>query len=216
MQRPLADEIRPKTLDEVVGQRQSPGARRGAPPADRLRHRGQHGVLRPLRHRQDHHRQHHRPADQQDSPPAQRHHRVFAGREGHHRRRWDPAGPRRDFAVSGRDPVLQQEAAAESAGVHGERLPDPHRLHHGEPVLLRLRRPALPQHGVRVQGRDAGGGGARCPPGPEDRAGEIFPASGVGGGGAPADRQPPAAAMSERPSTRWSSSARRPCRRTGS
>ena len=96
--------------------------------------------------------------------------------------------PRRDLAVPGRDPVLQQEAAAEPAGVHGERLPDPHRLHHGEPVLLRLRRPALPQHGVRVQGRDAGGGGARRPPGPEDRAGEISPAPGVGGGGAPADR----------------------------
>ena len=54
----------------------------------------------PLRHRQDHHRQHHRPADQQDSPPAQRHHRVFAGREGHHRRRWDPAGPPAGFCCT--------------------------------------------------------------------------------------------------------------------
>ena len=63
MQRPLADEIRPKTLDEVVGQRHllSPGA-----VLRRLIDSGTEAnmVLRPLRHRKDHHRQHHRPADQ--------------------------------------------------------------------------------------------------------------------------------------------------------
>ena len=62
MQRPLADEIRPKTLDEVVGQKHllAPGAvlRRLIEAGDG----GQYGLLRSLRHRQDHHCQHHRPA----------------------------------------------------------------------------------------------------------------------------------------------------------
>ena len=62
MQRPLADEIRPKTLDEVVGQRHllSPGA-----VLRRLIDSGtEANMVFYLRHRKDHHRQHHRPADQ--------------------------------------------------------------------------------------------------------------------------------------------------------
>ena len=96
MRRPLADEIRPQTLDEVVGQKHLLGE---SAVLRRIIESGtiaQHGLLRPLGHRQDHRGQHHRPADQPDPPPAQRHHRLhlpdikdIIGRRGH------PPGPRR-------------------------------------------------------------------------------------------------------------------------
>ena len=38
-------------------------------------------------------------------------------------------------------------------------LPDADRLHHGKPLFLCVQRPALPQHGVRVQGGVRRGGG---------------------------------------------------------
>ena len=73
--RPLADEIRPKTLDEVVGQKHILGK-------DGLLRRiiegGRHpqpDLLRPLWDGEDHGGQHHRPAHQPPPPPAQRHHR---------------------------------------------------------------------------------------------------------------------------------------------
>ena len=40
--------------------------------------------------------------------------------------------------------------------------------HHGESLFLCLRGPSQPEHGFRVQGRAAGGGGARRPPGAGD------------------------------------------------
>ena len=101
MHGPLADEIRPKTLDEVVGQRHllAPG-----------------GVLRRLIDaRTDANMVFYGPSgtgkttvaniiaekDPQDVVPSERHHGVLAGREGHHRGCGDAAGPRRHPAVSG-------------------------------------------------------------------------------------------------------------------
>ena len=63
--RPLADEIRPQTLDEVVGT-EAPARPEGA----LLRRLIESGTsanlifLRPLRDGQDHHRGHHRPPDE--------------------------------------------------------------------------------------------------------------------------------------------------------
>ena len=54
--RPLADEIRPQTLDEVVGQKHI---------------LGREGLLRRIIEGQ-----HHRPADQPAPAPAERHYRV--------------------------------------------------------------------------------------------------------------------------------------------
>jgi len=47
-------------------------------------------------------------------------------------------GGGRHPAVSGRDPVPEQKAAAEPAGVHRGRLGHPHCIHHREPVFLHL------------------------------------------------------------------------------
>jgi len=124
------------------------GPRRPAAAAHRGRDLRQHDLLWPLRHRQDHHRLHHRQAHGEGPVSPERHHRVFAGCEGHHRGRGHHAGPQRGAAVPGRDPVFQQEAAAKPAGVHGKRQDHPHRLHHGESLFLCVQRPAVPQHGV--------------------------------------------------------------------
>ena len=102
--RPLADEIRPKTLDEVVGQKHILGKdgllRRiiegGDIPnlifygpsgtgkttvaniiAQRTNRPLQPDLLRPLGDGKDHGGQHHRPAHQPPPPPAQRHHRLY-------------------------------------------------------------------------------------------------------------------------------------------
>lgn len=101
MQRPLADEIRPKTLDEVVGQKHllAPGA-----------------VLRRLIERgTDANMVFYGPSGTGKTTianiiaqrtnktlyRAQRHYRVAAGCQGHLRRRGDADGSRRRAAVSG-------------------------------------------------------------------------------------------------------------------
>ena len=129
MQRPLADEIRPKTLDEVVGQRHllSPGA-----------------VLRRLI----------------DSGTEAN--MVFYGPSGTGKttianiiaRQTNKTLHRLNATTASLQDVKDIIAdvgtllAPGPAGIHGERLFDPHRLHHGEPVLLCVRSPAVPQHGV--------------------------------------------------------------------
>ena len=94
--RPLADEIRPQTLEDVVGQSHILGKNGVVAPHHRERSGAQHGLLRPLRHRQDHSGQHHRQADPPHPAPAQRHHRLHCG---HSRRSslmlapcWRPTG----------------------------------------------------------------------------------------------------------------------------
>ena len=148
MQRPLADEIRPKTLDEVVGQRHllAPGAvlRRlidSGTEANMVFY-GPSGTgkttIANIIARQTNktlHRLNATTASLQDVKDIIADVGTLLAPGGH-------------SAVPGRDPVLQQKAAAEPAGVHGERVSDPHRLHHGEPVFLCVRRPAVPQHGV--------------------------------------------------------------------
>ena len=90
--RPLADEIRPQTLDEVAGQKHLLGE--GAL-LRRLIESGAEANLifyGPIRHGEDHHCQHHRPPDEKDPVPPQCHHGVPAGRKGGHQRRGHHAG----------------------------------------------------------------------------------------------------------------------------
>ena len=114
------------------------GGERPAAPHHRERTHPQPGLLWPLRYRQNHGGQHHRQAHQPAPPPAQRHHGLHLGYQGHHQGHRHHAGPRWGAALSGRDSVLQQEAAAVFAGVYGERQDHPDRLHHGEPLFLRV------------------------------------------------------------------------------
>ena len=100
MHRPLADEIRPKTLDEVVGQRHllAPGGvlRRliDAGTDANMVFYGPSGtgkttvanIIAEKTHK---------------SVPPERHHGVLAGREGYHCGCGDTSGPRRHPAVSG-------------------------------------------------------------------------------------------------------------------
>ena len=75
MYQPLADRIRPKTLDEVVGQRHILGENGLLRRVIESGQDPQHGVLRPLRHGQDHGGQHHRRPFRANPAAAQRHHR---------------------------------------------------------------------------------------------------------------------------------------------
>ena len=80
--RPLADEIRPQTLDEVAGQKHLLGE--GA----LLRRLIESGAEANLIF----YGQHHRPPDEKDPVPPQCHHGVPAGRKGGHQRRGHHAG----------------------------------------------------------------------------------------------------------------------------
>ena len=62
MYQPLADLLRPQTLDEVYGQEHILG--KGAVLRRLIGQHPQHGVLRPQRHGKDHRCQYHRQADQ--------------------------------------------------------------------------------------------------------------------------------------------------------
>ena len=148
MQRPLADEIRPKTLDEVVGQRHllAPGAvlRRLIDSGDR----GQHGVLRALRHRQDHHRQHHR---RQTNKTLHRLNATTASLQDVKDIIADVGtllAPGGILLYLDEIQYFNKKQQQSLLGVYGERVSDPHRLHHGEPILLCVRGAAVPQHGV--------------------------------------------------------------------
>lgn len=50
MYQPLADELRPTTLDDVYGQEEILGEGRMLPPDDRVRPRAEPDLLRPERH----------------------------------------------------------------------------------------------------------------------------------------------------------------------
>ena len=111
-------------------------------------------------------------------------------------------GPERRPALPRRDPVVQQKAAAVPARAHRKRQDHAHRLHDGEPVFLYLQRHPQPLHGLRVQ--------AASPPRPSEKAvrravrlyGRKGAARGHGGAGrARAHRKRPAAAISARRST---------------
>ena len=145
--RPLADEIRPKTLDEVVGQKHI---------------LGKDGLLRRIIEGGDiPNLIFYGPSGTGKTTVAN----IIAQRTNRPLHRLNattasisdikdiiadigtllaPTGA----AVPGRDPVFQQEAAAVPAGVYGEREDHPHRLHHREPLLLRVRGGALPVHRV--------------------------------------------------------------------
>ena len=156
-----------------------------AAPSHRERHGHQPHFLRALWHRQDHRGQHHRQAGEKDPVLPERHHRVLAGCEERHRRCGHHAGTQRRAAVSGRDPVFQQEAAAEPAGVSGERQDHHDRLYYGESVFLHLQRAAVPQHRVRVQASDGGGDHPRRGAGAVHRKGAQPAALHMGGRCAP-------------------------------
>ena len=116
----------------------SAGAGAGVPPHHRERPHPQHDLLRPLRHRQDHRGPHHCGEQRHDPPQAKRHllrHRRHQGRAQGHRHAGRGGG---HPALSGRDPVPEQKAAAEPVGVHRGRQRDPHRLHDREPLFLHL------------------------------------------------------------------------------
>ena len=74
--RPLADEIRPDSLDDVVGQKHILGEGGTPAPHHRERQDPQPGLLRPIGYRQDHGGQHHRPPFRPGPAADQRHHRV--------------------------------------------------------------------------------------------------------------------------------------------
>ena len=131
--RPLADEIRPKNLDEVVGQRHI---------------LGQDGLLRriiesgeipnlifygpPARERPRWPTS--SPSGPTAPPPAQRYHRLHQRHQGHHRRHRHPAGPGGCCSTWTRSSISIKKAAV-PAGVYGEWEDHPHRLHHGKPVF---------------------------------------------------------------------------------
>jgi putative ATPase len=139
MYRPLADEIRPKTLDEVVGQEHilgKNGLLRRIIESGSIPNMIFYGPSAPAR-----------PPWQTSSPlpPAGR----CTGStppppalrtSNPSWRTWTRSCAGRHPAVSGRDPVFQQEAAAVPAGVHGKRQDHPDRLHHGKPVFLCVQR----------------------------------------------------------------------------
>ena len=116
----------------------SAGPGQGVSPHHRERTHPQYDLLRPVRYRQDHSGPHHRREQRHDPAQAQRHflrhRRHQGGAQGH---RYAGGGGRHP-AVSGRDPVPEQKAAAEPAGVHRGRLGHPHCIHHREPVFLHL------------------------------------------------------------------------------
>ena len=138
---------------------------------DRLPH-----LVRPSGHREDDDRAGHRQHHPLQVRPDQRHHR---GQEGHGGRRAEGEGrPRhggaQDHPLRGRDPPLQQGAAGLPAPVRGGRHRDPHRRHHGEPLLRGQPRAGLPLPHLRAE--------AAVPAGPREapEEGAVRPREGTG------------------------------------
>ena len=138
MQRPLADEIRPKTLDEVVGQKHllAPGA-----------------VLRRLiESGAEANMVFYGPSGTGKTTIAN----IIAQRTNKTLYRLNATtaslqdvkdiiadvgtlmAPGGILLYLDEIQYFNKKTAAEPAGVHGERVPDPDRLHHGEPLFLRL------------------------------------------------------------------------------
>ena len=145
-QAPLAARLRPRTLDEVVGQEHLVGPGRPAAHAGRGRPGRLGHPVGPRRHRQDHPR-----------PPAGRHHRQAPHHAlGHRRRREGRArGPGRgaappgragpgDHALHRRGAPLLQVPAGRAAPRRRGRARRAHRGHHGEPLLRGQSAPVEP------------------------------------------------------------------------
>ena len=147
---PLAARLRPRTLDDVVGQEHLVGPGQAVAPPGRAGPADQRDLLGPARHRQDHAgaggRRQHQTGLRTDErrqcrdqgcarrdragPPANR-----RARQGH-----DP--------VPRRDPPVQQGAAGRTAARRRGRHVDDDRRDHREPVLRSQPAVAQPQHAV--------------------------------------------------------------------
>ncbi len=156
---PLAARMRPRTLEEFVGQARPARARHAARRRHPPRRRREHHPLGAARHRQDDagptHRALHRPPVRR----LQRRHRGrAAGARDPPRGRGPPAsGPGHDPLLR-RDPPLQPRPAGRVPAAVEQRHHHADRRHHREPVVRAQRRAAVPLPGV-----GAGAAGRRGP-----------------------------------------------------
>ena len=96
----------------------SAGTGQGVPPYHRERAYPQYDLLWPIRHGQDHRGPHHCRKQRYDAAQAERHILRHRGHQGGAQGHRYAGGSGRHPAVSGRDPVSEQKAAAEPAGMH--------------------------------------------------------------------------------------------------
>ncbi len=149
--RPLADRLRPRSLDEYVGQIASAGRGRAAAPRARIGPSAFDDLVGAAGHRQNH----------LGAPGGQRRaggvHRALGGagrHQGHPRRRGAGAGAARHArhrAVPGRGASLQQVAAGHLPALRRGRHADLRRRHHREPVLRGQQRAAVAGARVRAE-----------------------------------------------------------------
>ena len=133
IRRPLADAIRPRTMDEIVGQEHLFGKKRRTAPHDRGRAPDQYDFYGPPGTGKT------TAASVIAAASGMAFHKLNATTASLADVKGNPCRDGRDVrgvrhpAVPGRDTVLQPQAAAEPAGIHGGRSHNPDRLHHGKP-----------------------------------------------------------------------------------
>ena len=155
--RPLADRMRPRTLDEFVGQEHlvAPGKplRTQIERDDtRLAH-----LLGTAGHRQNHAGADHRPHDQSGVHRVlRRAHRHQGNQASHGRRRTRPPIRHAHHRLHRRDPPLQQSAAGRLSAARREGQHPPDRRDHRESVVRNHLRAALAQPRLCAQAADRG------------------------------------------------------------
>ena len=155
---PLAERMRPRTLDEVVGQEHILAPGTPLRDGDRARPPAVDHLLGTTGHRQDHGGAHHRRDDAGALRPVQR---GPLGRQGDQRGHGDSRAATthhrpKDDRVRRRDSPLQQGAAGRVPPPRRSRRHRPHRRDNREPVVRGQRGAPVTIEGVRAAAADLG------------------------------------------------------------